>query len=104
MKKTLTVLLGITFLNSPAFSQTKIFPEPSVCYSFVEREKIADAIVSLEKCRVEVAEQDWLIRERLTKFDNANGPSFWQDPSFVVGGVLVSFSVGAILTYLVVRD
>jgi hypothetical protein len=94
----------ITLPSKAARSETKIFPETSVCYSYADREKIADTIVQLEKCRVEVAEQDWLIRERLTTFGNANEPSFWQDPSFVVGGMLVSFSMGAILTYLVVRD
>lgn len=66
------------------------------CYSEEESEKIAGALKALDYCQVEYAEQERFIAENLRKYAEA-GPSFWQEPSFIVSGVAVSFSAGLVL-------
>jgi hypothetical protein len=51
---------------------------------------------------VELAEKDILINTKLKKYDAA--PAFWQEPSFVVGGIVVSAAVGAGVTWYLLRD
>jgi hypothetical protein len=72
------------------------------CYSDKELIKLSKAITLYKQCRVELAEKDILINTKLKKYDAA--PAFWQEPSFVVGGIVVSAAVGAGVTWYLLRD
>lgn len=80
-------------------------PLESVCYSKEERLKIAKALVDLKKCEVEVYQKTQLIKQNMLTYDGLNpGPAWWQEPSFVAGGIIVSFSVGTLVTWYLLRD
>lgn len=76
----------------------------SCCYGKAQLEKIATAIIELKTCRVNVAEKDALIAERLGD-PNVYRPStaWWQEPSMIVGGIVVSASFASFLTLYMVR-
>lgn len=72
------------------------------CYNPEQMQKLAEGLTDLKKCKIALAEKDHLIQESLMRFDDT-GPAWWQEPSFVVGGMVVSVSVTALVTYLIVR-
>jgi len=97
MRNLLTTLL---ILFSAGNSLAGVTPEG--CFTLEERRKIGQAITDLAKCKVEVAQKDQLIKDNMLQFDKLNqGPAFWQEPSFVFGGMLVGVSVGGLITFLV---
>ena len=75
----------------------------SVCYNQEDRRKIAETIINLRKCIIETDQQKILIHERLQTFDGAESIKWWQEPTTVVGGVVVSFSIGTLIGYLATR-
>ena len=101
MKKALTKLFLIFLVTSEALA----VDTGMLCYTVEQREKIAQAITDLKKCQLETAAKDVLIQENMLKFDKLNaGPSFWQTPEFVFGGIVVGVAVGGLVTFLVMRD
>lgn len=73
------------------------------CYKPDEVQKISQAIVDLQKCKVEVTQKDILIQQRINDFGGRPGPAFWQEPSFVVAGVSISFISGAFAAWYVLQ-
>lgn len=69
------------------------------CYTDEDVDIMAEAIVDLSKCKIELANKTVLIEQSLNKHDV--GSAFWQDPGFVFGGIAVSFSAGALLGWWV---
>lgn len=72
------------------------------CYSEEEVKKLSGLVVKYDTCVFELNEKNKLISQSLQKFDA--GPAWWQAPSVVFGGVVVSFAAGATITYILVRD
>lgn len=107
MKKALTKLLLTFLVTNQAFAVTPVdsgAPE-IICYSIPQREKIAQAITDLKKCQVDTTAKDELITKNMLTFDGVNsGPSWWQEPSFVFGGMIVSVALGGMVTFLVMRQ
>lgn len=90
-------------ISSPA-AAVDSSPLTSKCYGGTDLYKLSKAITDLQKCQVELIEKNKVIDEKLTKFDAAAaGPQFWQEPSFVVGGVVISFAVGSLVTAYVIN-
>lgn len=71
----------------------------AACYTDAESEKISQAIVDLAKCKIESEEQRRLINEQLLIVGPKEGRLFWQDPMWVGGGMVVSFSLGVLLVF-----
>ena len=69
------------------------------CYTEVERRALSSTISNLGKCNIELRQANEVIEERLTTFDGAEGLHWWQEPTAIYSGVVVSFSVGALLGY-----
>lgn len=80
-------------------------PPETKCYTVAERQTIAQAITDLKICRVSLAAKDELIQKNMLSFDGVHaGPSFWQAPEFVFGGIVVSVAAGGLVTFLIMRD
>lgn len=92
MRKILTLLLTIIYTSNSLAEQG--------CYSPEERKKIAQAIIDLRLCQVSLMEKDRLIQDKLNSY---SGPQWWQDPTTIVAGTVISLSVGGILTYILVK-
>ena len=73
------------------------------CYTPGERDKIAEAIKDLNYCKMRLRAKDKLVYQRLQTFDGAESLHWWQEPSAVIGGVVVSFSVGALIGYFATK-
>lgn len=103
--KILATLLTIS-LSSSALAQAlcqtplELDARGCRCYAPEQLRKIADGLVELQTCRVDLAAKNQLIEERLKNGPAAAEPAWWQSPTVVVGGVVVSFAVGAGLIYL----
>lgn len=115
MRKALTKLLTSFLATSQAFAVempapsamtlTAPAPAPQVCYTPEQRQKIADAITALKVCQVDLAARNELIQKNMLTLDGLQpGPSWWQEPHAVVAGVVVSFSVGALVVAYAMRD
>lgn len=72
------------------------------CYNKQEREKIAQAIVDLKKCQFALDEKERLIEKRFMTFDAQHGIAWWQEPTVIVSGIVISASVASIVTVLVI--
>jgi hypothetical protein len=103
LKNRLVAILALLSSTSSIAEQRKLVPlvasvpvqSGGACYSDAELSRISKAITDLAACRVSFAEQEMFINENLRKYSES-GPSFWQEPSFIAGGLIVSFSVGAL--------
>ncbi len=94
LKTLLVVTLGTSSLTS--------YGNELHCYSDIEQEKIASAISDLYLCETTLDEKEIFIEQNLRKYADS-GPSFWQEPTFLVAGVAVSFSVGLIAGFVLSR-
>jgi len=90
------LLLSVISLTALAPSAT------GACYTDLEMAKIAGTITDLKKCSLALAEKTTLIETKLAKFDAA--PAFWQEPTFIMGGTVVSVSLGAMLGFYLARN
>lgn len=67
----------------------------SACYDHHQLEKIADGLKDLKTCRATLK-----LREEFIESAQLAPPPehpWWQEPQFIVGGVVVSFGTGLIL-------
>lgn len=71
------------------------------CYTTGEVEKLAKAIVDLQNCSMALIEKDELIQVKLAKYDATI--AWWQEPSVVVGGLVVSASIATIATVFLLK-
>lgn len=93
---TLTLILATlwpTFLTA-----AENLPNGGACYSKDEVTKISHAIVDLKNCETKAGLQKEFIEQKMSDFSAASGTRWWQEPTVVVGGVVVGFCVGATLT------
>lgn len=73
------------------------------CFTQKELKRIAKAITRLKLCQVELKEKNNLINSRLKKSDGTQPIAWWQEPNWVIGGVAVSFSLGATIAYFLAK-
>ena len=67
------------------------------CFTKEDTRKIAGGIASLKICRYELKlSQDFLSAH---KIEDTKLP-FYKEPSFIAGGLVISFGVGGLITYL----
>jgi len=71
-----------------------------VCFSGTLADLVSERLLELEKCRSKV--------ESLEKFNDKMvpvavplEPYWWQEPEFVIGGIVVGVSVGAVIGVLI---
>lgn len=74
------------------------------CYEPAALTKIAGAITDLKKCQFDLGEKDKLIANRLEN-PTVDRPhtAWWQEPSVVLGGVVLTASVATLGTLWVVH-
>lgn len=108
LRKAITILLTAflttqTLANSQhALKPTDCLPEQSCeCYLPQDIKKIASGLREREACRHELQ----LAKKFIKESENRHTPalSWWQEPGVVGGGMVVSFSVGALLMYSAVK-
>lgn len=104
MAKPIAMLLMISFATTAISEPVSLLPDECdvdcVCYRPESMAQIANAIKKSDGCKTELK----LYRDRVNEFEKAGTPAveFWQQPGFVVGGIVVSLSIG-ILTGLMIR-
>lgn len=99
MKSIKNMIINLLTLSFVTFSTTSLQATSEsyqTCFNASESKKISEAILDLKKCEISLISRERLIQERLTKFPDKSGPTFWQEPYFIAGGFVVSFSVGAL--------
>lgn len=79
----------------------QVAPADWLCVSPQEQDKLRDAIVTLEKCQIDLKARQDLLEARLPVGQMALDAPWWKDPSFIDGGIVVSFSVAGVLGYMV---
>lgn len=91
--------------TSPKFKNTFTpgecleYQQECLCYKKESIDKIARAIVDLKLCQYSLKEREEYIKERYNTFNSSHGEAWWQQPEIVISGVVISFSLGALLTY-----
>lgn len=108
-----TLLLITSLSTEPAVAQDlgKPAPEndaksirlPEGCYSPPQRAKIAAGLIDLQKCEVDLAVRNDLIKKHLLTLNGTPQQKFWQEPTFVWGGIVVGVAAGGIITFLAMR-
>ena len=70
------------------------------CYTLRDGEKIAELIKSARYCEIELYQKtQWIETHRA---DAIKSP-WYKETSVIIGGVAISFAVGSLVTYLIVR-
>jgi len=79
----------------PAIPDGYITPAESTCYSKDEIGALANYKKSCDVCRLDLKDTE----ATLSKCVNSGSPAtkWWADPKFVVGGFVLSFTIGAIV-------
>jgi len=75
-----------------------------VCFAPIALDAIATEMVELRKCRIALDEKQRLINERFITFDSNHGIAWWQEPTVIAGGLVISFSLASLLTFWAVQD
>lgn len=92
--------LSQTFLPKDCFDQGV----ECSCYKKEDIDKIAKGVVELKTCKIELGEKERFIQERMMNPDGINPAiAWWQEPSIIVGGFVVTLSLTGIITYFVVK-
>jgi hypothetical protein len=73
------------------------------CYTPGQLKIIATGIQDLKKCEFALAEKERLIEQDFVQFKNKSDVAWWQEPNFVAGGVVLSFSLGLTVGILFLR-
>lgn len=68
------------------------------CYAPPQLKKIYVGLTTLEKCAVALREKDSYIKDRLVTWGAGQPVAFWQEPSWIMGGVVVSAGITAGIT------
>ena len=85
MKKILTISLILFTLTSSLQAR---------CYTDQEISILASTIKDHEVCKKTLALREQFIQENLTKYQPQIETSWWQEPSYIAGGVIISFGFG----------
>lgn len=72
------------------------------CFSKPELDKIAEGLRDLDYCKFDLKEARGFIHEMGSSPTEA-AVDWWQEPEWILGGIVVSFSVGATLGYLAAK-
>lgn len=75
----------------------------SKCYTEAEVAKIASAITSLTKCENELFLRKTFIDETITAQEPPKQTAWWQEPSVIAGGLVISFSTGLLVSLLIAK-
>jgi hypothetical protein len=107
--KILKLLLTLFLVTSPSLlfgttlkpSECEIRGLSCSCFSAEDTRKLSAGITELKTCRAELM----LSREFLSthKIDDTK-PPFYKEPTVIFGGIVVSFGVGGLITYLLMRE
>lgn len=77
--------------------------EKCVCYGQNYLTAIEEFYKKATECQSDIKHARITIDE-LKKFGKDKEPQWYQEPGVIAGGILISFSFGALLTYLVVKQ
>lgn len=73
------------------------------CFPPEDISKIAGLVKDHRKCEASLLEKDILLQNRFIEFQ-ASGEAWWQEPSVILGGIVVSASLATIVTVLLIKD
>ena len=87
--------------DSTPSKDCEIFVKDDTCYCYKKEEvkRLAQAILELKQCEIALEKKQLLIDERLLRFPDAPGPSWWQEPYMIGGAVTLSFTLGVIMAF-----
>jgi hypothetical protein len=74
--------------------------EDCTCYTRPQITKIYEGLRELDKCQATVMLKADFITSSSKNYEPL---AWWQEPTFVVGGIIVSASLAAMLTYMMVH-
>lgn len=74
-----------------------------LCLNPEQQKKLANGVQNLARCQIDLAAKELLIQERMMSFNGAPALAWWQEPTYIVGGMIFSFSAGGILTYYLLK-
>lgn len=75
----------------------------SKCYTEEQLKKISDGIIELRKCRIELSEKNSLIDQRLIHGPGMQEFSWYQEPTVIIGGLVVTIGITSVMTYLIIK-
>ena len=78
-------------------------PVECSCLTKEGLDKISLALTDKKKCELALESKSSLIETQYLGSTQTIHTPFWQEPSFIVSGFVVSFSVGGLLTYFLTR-
>lgn len=88
------------------FSLTLALPasrlRAETCYADEDVSKIAGAIRALDVCEETLRLREQFIETQ--KLEALPAALWWQEPTVIVGGLAVSFTVGSLVTLYLVKD
>ena len=73
-----------------------------VCYNMTQLKKLQDGLIEGKKCAIDLEYANKKVDE-LQKFGKSKEPQWYQDPHVIVGGVVISFAVGGIVTWAIMK-
>lgn len=95
---------GVVYGQDACETSPALYAAGCKCYGHDRLKKLADGITELQTCRLDLTAKDALIKERLVEHGSATPEmAWWQTPPVLVGGVVVSVSLGAGLAWLVLK-
>ena len=96
--KNILIAVTIYFSSDVALAQ-RTGPDGNMnCYTISETKKIARAISNLEVCQTKLKLRDDLINS--ARFSEQY-VQWWQEPQIIASGLVISFSLGAVIGILV---
>ena len=95
-------LILATLLSGTSKASEKT-PDGGVCYTKDEIDELADSIQRYEACKIDNEMRRQFIEQKMDDFAAASSPLWWQNPTVVVGGVVVGFSMGVLIGVLAMQ-
>lgn len=109
-RRALAAALSLTVLSAaPANGQASLLPgdckpeDECLCLLGSDAERIAKDMVALDRCLVREKEQALALESVKAQAQTATEKPWWENGEVVVGGVVVGFTFGGLLGYLLAK-
>lgn len=91
----------VTGNRLPQLAQT--LSTDTLCLSPAEQDKLAKELIDLDKCRIDLKARQEIIDTRVLTYAGTPAIAWWQEPTTVVGGMVISASIASVITVWFVR-
>lgn len=102
MIRALALITLTGFLTTNLFARSlqpgECIPQNCVCYTLQDADKIAEGLRYSEYCRYALGEYETFAYKNNT---HAKNTDWWQEPSIIIGGLVISASVFGLLGYFI---